>query len=553
MTVLERKLEAALDKVRASDATEEGKELILEFLSDLKLGGNTGKSRITVLAGHLRYWAEMLGERFPKPTKADVKQAVAALMDGKVVRHDIRKGHVPTKKGFALTTLRGKKGSLKQFYKWHLGNGEEYPECVRWIKLEKIDPSDTVPEDHLTPEEVEAIIHAAHSLRDKALISLLYDMGGRIGEMLALRIKHVVFDEEGAFVNIPKVEGYTKTGARKHIRLFGGLPRLQTWLNEHPQKGDNEAFLFPAKKLPAPTETGQKRGKWTGEYGVMVYQSAWEAIKGAAKKAGIKKRVYPHLFRHSRSTDLAAKDMGQAALESRMGWKHGSKMAQTYIHLTGKQQDEAFRKAEGLPTKNGNGNKAQKCVRCQQQNPSSATFCQYCGMGLTEEAVASRDTALALRETDINELVQQAVETAFAARTEEKDRRARIISRRMEETDDPEELKSLGRMLAMESELETGRIPSDVKDLALFGETRPEIEVLWVHSEEEAKAYMAIDEADPETHFVQEGGPSDEAMREWRQTGGTLRVVFTGSRKAFEEFLKAVEEKLGTPIVELKQ
>ena len=549
MPALERKLEAALEKVRTSDATEEAKELILEFLSDLKLGGNTGKSRITVLAGHLRYWAEALGERFPNPTKADVKQAVAAMMDGKVVKHVFRIGHVPTKKGFALTTLRGKKASLKQFYKWHLGNSEEYPECVRWIKLEKIDPSDTVPEDHLTPVEVEAIIHEAHSLRDKALISLLYDMGSRIGEMLALRIKHAVFDEEGAFVNIPNVEGYTKTGARKHIRLFGSLPRLQTWLNEHPRKGDKEAFLFPAKKLPAPTETGQERGKWTGEYGVMVYQSAWGAIKRAAKKAGISKRVYPHLFRHSRSTDLAAKDMGQAALESRMGWKHGSKMAQTYINLTGKQQDEAFRKAEGLPTESGIGNRAQKCVRCRQQNPSSATFCQYCGMGLTEEAVASRDTALAVRESDISELVQQTVEMAFAAKAEQLNRRTGLIYKRMEETDDPEKLKALGRLIFTERALGEGEAEADARDLASKGKTSPSFEVVWAANEEEAQAYMAVDKADPETRFIQEGF-SKEAVRQWKETGGILRFVFTGSQKAYREFIKDCEARLGHPIAE---
>jgi integrase len=542
MPALERKLEAALEKVRASVATEEAKELILEFLSDLKLGGNTGKSRITVLAGHLRYWAEALGERFPNPTKADVKQAVAAMMDGKVVKHVFRIGHVPTKKGFALTTLRGKKASLKQFYKWHLGNGEEYPECVRWIKLEKIDPSDTVPEDHLTPVEVEAIIHEANSLRDKALISLLYDMGSRIGEMLALRIKHAVFDEEGAFVNIPNVEGYTKTGARKHIRLFGSLPRLQTWLNEHPQKGDKEAFLFPAKKLPAPTETGQKRGTWTGEYGVMIYQSAWGAIKRAAKNAGISKRVYPHLFRHSRSTDLAAKDMGQAALESRMGWRHGSKMAQTYINLTGKQQDEAFRKAEGLPIESRIGNRAQKCVRCQQQNPGSATFCQYCGMGLTEEAVASRDTALAVRETDINELVQQAVETAFAARTEEKERRDSIILRTITQTDEPKKIKALADLLQSEGDYHKDHMKRDAQDLASGEEPYSEtaISVIWA---EDPEAILDVDRNDPTIKLFDKSISFDEVLDWWEKSeGSTLKLVYTGNRQGFIDFTKELDK-----------
>ncbi len=63
---------------------------------------------------------------------------------------------------------------------------------------------------------------------------------------------------------------------------------------------------------------------------------------------------------------------------------------------------------------------------------------------------------------------------------------------------------------------------------------------------------MAIDEADPETHIIHEGRASDKDWQKLRETGGTLRMVFTGSRKGFEKFLKALEEKLGSPIVELK-
>ncbi len=400
---LERKLKAALEKIQESGSTEEAKEKVLEFLNDMRLRG-TGINRIIVLATSLRRWAESLGGSFINPTKADVKQSVANLMDEKTVKHDIRNGKVQTDKPLAVSTIRGRKAALKQFYKWHLGNGEEYPDCVRWVKLEKIDPSDTVPEDHLTPEEVQQIIRAAHSMRDKCLIDVLYDTGARIGEMLALRIKHVVLDDLGYHLMIPDVQGLTKTG-RRRIRLFESIPRLRSWLANHPEDDNREAYLFPAKKLPAPTETGQKRGKWTGEYGQLHYVSAWQAIKKAAKKAGIERRVYPHLFRHSRSTELAARDMGQAALEDRQGWVHGSKMAQTYINLSGVQQDTAFRKAMGLPTKEDDPEQKPKvCWACETENDPTRDECYTCGAGLSHKIMMQQsDRAIAAEQSLILE------------------------------------------------------------------------------------------------------------------------------------------------------
>ncbi len=391
--------------VRESTATEEAKDRILEFLNDLKLRG-VGANRIITASKSLRVWSEAMGESFVSPTRAEVKQAVADFMDEKAVRHDIRGGIIQTDKPLAPATIRTRKADLKQFYKWHLGDGEAYPDCVRWLKLEKIDPGDTVPEDHLTPEEVQRIVRAAHSHRDKTFIAVLYDAGARIGELLALRVKHVIQDDLGFHLMIPDVKGLTKTG-RRRVRLFESIPRLRAWLENHPDRDNREAFLFPAKKLPAPTEPGQKRGKWQGEYGQLHYVSAWGAIKKAAKKAGIEKRVYPHLFRHSRSTELAARDMGQAALEDRQGWVHGSRMAQTYINLSGVQQDTAFRKAMGLPTREDDPEKKPKvCWACQTENDPTRDDCFVCGAGLSHKVMmAQSDRQIAAEQALVLEAI----------------------------------------------------------------------------------------------------------------------------------------------------
>ena len=59
-----------------------------------------------------------------------------------------------------------------------------------------------LPEDMLTEEEIIKMINAAPNTRDKAMIGLLWDIGSRIGEVGALKIKHIKFNEYGAVILI---------------------------------------------------------------------------------------------------------------------------------------------------------------------------------------------------------------------------------------------------------------------------------------------------------------------------------------------------------------
>jgi len=58
----------------------------------------------------------------------------------------------------------------------------------------------------------------------------------------------------------------------------------------------------------------------------MRYKSFANILKDLAKKAGIKKKVNPHNFRHSRATHLAGK-LPEAVMKEFFGWAQSSKMA----------------------------------------------------------------------------------------------------------------------------------------------------------------------------------------------------------------------------------
>jgi len=56
-------------------------------------------------------------------------------------------------------------------------------------------------------------------------------------------------------------------------------------------------------------------------------------LKKTAVKAGIKKHIYPHLFRHSAAT-RDARYLTESELRLKYGWSGDSQMAQVYVHLS---------------------------------------------------------------------------------------------------------------------------------------------------------------------------------------------------------------------------
>jgi len=70
------------------------------------------------------------------------------------------------------------------FYKWLLGNDEEFPPVIKWLKPRLKNEKHKLPEELLTVEEVQLLANATTNPRDKALILILYESGCRIGELL---------------------------------------------------------------------------------------------------------------------------------------------------------------------------------------------------------------------------------------------------------------------------------------------------------------------------------------------------------------------------------
>jgi integrase/recombinase XerD len=211
-----RRLELATAKLKKNKRPSlHNRFKIFRFLDHLESRGVTLPRRIRYLIDLIRLADMFNAKNFDHASKQDIEKVI--LEHGRLNLSDA------TKTGFRVAT--------KRFYRWLKDpNDLEYPPEVKWIKTTTKNAHNMLPEDLLTEEEVIALVAAAERPRDKALVAMIYDSGGRIGELLTLQRRNVTFDEHGAVI---VVDG--KTGQRRE-RLILSVPFLAEWMEAHPQK-----------------------------------------------------------------------------------------------------------------------------------------------------------------------------------------------------------------------------------------------------------------------------------------------------------------------------
>jgi len=332
-------------------SNEETAEKFFEFC----VSENLSKSRIDKHRHALRNICKWLEVGFKEATREDIERLVAKI----------------NLSDYADWTKRDHRKTLKKFYKWLEGEGEEFPKKVRWVKLGQINNKKTA-EDMLTQEEVKRMIENASNIRDKAIISILYESGCRIGELVGLKIKSVVSKDS----NLVHMQVSGKTGPRP-IPLVSSVPYLSTWINNHPKRNDPEAQLF--------VSVGTKNNGKPIKKDVIS-----KMLRIVASKANVKKKVNPHNFRHSRASYLANK-LKEPQMRMFFGWAKGSNMPGEYVHLSGRDIDDAILEVNGIKKPEADASEktlaTKTCPRCNIVNEATATFCSKCMLPLTEQAM----------------------------------------------------------------------------------------------------------------------------------------------------------------------
>ncbi|MBU7016297.1 MAG: tyrosine-type recombinase/integrase [Theionarchaea archaeon] len=336
----DRRLEKEKTKIEELD-NEGNKGIILKFLKQLFAEG-ISEARVLKYSTHLRLISKFID--FQNATKEDIIEYLSELEQSKYAEH----------------TKHDYKVALKRIFNY-LGKNELVKDFRVTMKKNKKRLPDT-----LTEAEVKRIIEAADHPRDKAMIAVAYEGGLRVGELASLRIRDVGFDKYGAII---RVRG--KTGERR-IRLVTFSSTIAKWMDMHPRRDEEKAPLWIS------IANFKKE---------MTYRGFDKRIKRAAKEAGIKKRVYCHVFRHSRATHLA-NYLTEAQMDEYFGWVQGSDMPATYVHLSGRDVDNRILEIHNLKPRDEKGENDLKpiiCPRCDYINSPISRYCGRCGTVLDEE------------------------------------------------------------------------------------------------------------------------------------------------------------------------
>ncbi len=215
--------------------------------------------------------------------------------------------------GMEPTTIARRLVSIKVFFRYLVTErviASDITEVMESPRLWK-----TLP-DFLTIAEVNALLAAFSekdplSIRNKAIMELLYASGLRASEIIALRLDGVNFRE--GFLRV--------IGKRNKERIvpFGTEAEnaMRDYLDNSRPKLDKSgvgiAFFLSDNGLP------------------LTRERIWMLVKLAVQQAGIEKNVHPHTLRHSFATHLLANGADLRVIQEMLG--HASiTTTQIYTH-----------------------------------------------------------------------------------------------------------------------------------------------------------------------------------------------------------------------------
>ena len=175
--------------------------------------------------------------------------------------------------------------------------------------------------DILTLKEVERLLEQPNTqtplgARDRAMLEMLYATGMRVSELVQLPINQV--NVEGGFVLL-----YGK-GSKERVVPIGGEAMKWATLYLRTARGTL------AKGKESPLLFINRSGKGLSRQGF------WKSIKAYGRKAGIQKRITPHLLRHSFASHLLERGADLRSVQMMLGHSDIS-TTQIYTHVAGER------------------------------------------------------------------------------------------------------------------------------------------------------------------------------------------------------------------------
>ena len=228
----------------------------------------------------------------------------------------------PSRKAKSKDSLKALiSATIKLWRKYHLTYDQA--RCVskevrRALGIERVKTRKRVVERLSRDEEKRLIQHAYKDRSEHGLlIKTLFQTGARVSEFANIRVEHFFFDE--LMLLIDKGKG----GKSRYVPILSELAQeLRTHLGDR-----SIGYLFETNRhLPYSPRRIQ------------------QIVKAKAVGAKIKKRVYPHLLRHSVATTLLERGMPIDQIQKFLG--HSKlETTQVYAESTTEMIKESYRRA----------------------------------------------------------------------------------------------------------------------------------------------------------------------------------------------------------------
>jgi integrase/recombinase XerC len=234
-------------------------------------------------------------------------------------------------KNYQKTTVVRKLATIRSFYKFLLKKGHVTQNPLLEIQTPKVDKR--LPH-FLAVEEVEKLLNAPQgttfqSIRDRAILEVLYSTGLRVSELTALNVSDI--DTTGEIIKargkgrrerIMPIGRVALEAVRKYIEIRSTVPRIN--------ESDPDALFL--------NRFGDR----------LSSRSIRKILDKYIRLTGLNEKTSPHTLRHSFATHLLNRGANLRMVQELLGHKHLS-TTQIYTHVTTQAMKTAFDEAHPRP------------------------------------------------------------------------------------------------------------------------------------------------------------------------------------------------------------
>jgi len=178
-------------------------------------------------------------------------------------------------------------------------------------------------------EDIERILDAVASVRDRALLMLLYRTGMRIGELLEVKVEDIILPDQKILLYI----GSKNYEGREVYYSSDAEQALKQWLRS---RDKTKRYLFYGRSDKP-----------------LSYVAAWNAMRKALERSGLLDKGYSlHNLRHTFATEMINNGMRVEVLQQILGHQD-IEMTMRYARLSNRRIEEDYYRAMAIIKRGG--------------------------------------------------------------------------------------------------------------------------------------------------------------------------------------------------------